>query len=123
MKTAKQSIFLGFDERTTPEDYIRAVDGDLINLFTLIQGRVRFNDLDDGQRGENISGESQTFTSQTSANVEFSIFHNIGSVPKGFIVVDQDRAGSLYSSGTWTDVTTFFKSDATSTNFKVFLLK
>ena len=123
MKTAKQSIFLGFNERTTPEDYARAVDGDLINLFNLVQGRVRFNDINDGQRGENISGESQTFTSQTSANVEFSISHGIGAIPKGFIVVDQDRAGSLYSSGTWTDSAALFKSDATSTNFKIFLLK
>lgn len=96
-------------------------------LFDLAQGRIRFGRGTDGDRGENISGQFQQFTSDGSANTEFSISHSLGSVPIGYIVLWQDKAGSLYqgpSTGTaWTSSTIYLKCSVSSVTFKVFLIK
>lgn len=114
--------------RTDKDDpRYKQVDTDLQNLFLITQSRIRFGDGTDGTNGENISGQFQEFTSDGSADTEFSVTHTIGSVPVGRIILFQDLAGSLYqgpSTGTaWTATTVFFKCDVASVTFKVFLIK
>ena len=119
MKIAKQS--------NNNRNELRAVDTDLIALFTAMQGRIRFGDGGDGDRGENIHGEFQLFTSHASANTEFSVTHTLGSIPVGYLVLGQDKAGSLYQlsdTGTaWTTTTISLKCSIASVKFLVFLLK
>ena len=106
------------------------VDSDLQQLFTALQGRLRFGSGTSGNKGENLGGcWLQVFTSGT-ANFEIGVHHNLLSQPMGYIVVWQDKAGSLYAnpfgSGintVWTSGTAYFKSDAQSGNFMVFLLE
>jgi hypothetical protein len=116
-----------YSERLDTKSNVKRLEEDLIQLFNLAQGRVRFGRGNDGDRGENISGEFQEFTSHGTANTEFSVTHGLGSVPVGRIIVWQDKAGHLYqgpSTGTaWTSTTVYFKSDVVSVTFKVFLLK
>ena len=103
------------------------VDTDLNALFLAMQGRIRFGDGGDGDRGENLSGQFQSFTSHATANTEFSVAHTLGSVPVGYLVLGQDKAGSLYQlSGTgtaWTSSAIYFKCSVSSVTFLVFLLK
>ena len=109
------------------EGRLRIIEDALTFLNTFAQGRVRFGAGVDGERGENLSGEWQVFTSDATPDTEFTVTHTVGSVPIGIIVAGQDKAGSLYQlddTGTaWTATSVFLKSDVASVEFRVFLLK
>jgi len=98
-----------------------------LNKVSLNLTRISFGDPADGNRGENLDGQWQLFTSHASANTEFSVTHTIGSIPVGYIVCGQDKAGELYQlddTGTaWTATTVYFKSTGTSVAYEIFLLK
>lgn len=114
-------------EGRTPDQILVDVDRDLKSLFDLSYGRVRFGGGGDGDRGENMSGEFQQFTSHAVAGTEFSVSHTIGAVPIGRIILWQNLAGHLFQGPTtgtaWTATTVYFKSDVASVTFLVFLLK
>ena len=103
------------------------VDADLVTLFTCLKGRVRFGAGTTGNNGENIDGQWLTITTNGVANTESSFTHSMGSVPIGYIVVWQDKAGSLYqgpATGTaWTTTTISLKCSVATVQFKLFLLQ
>ena len=106
------------------ENYIKAADTDLKNIFLALQGRIRFGTVGDGDRGENISGEWQVFTTNATPDTEDTIAHTIGAIPQGYIVVSQSLAGSLYLGTTaWTATNVYFRCSVASVAVKVFLLK
>jgi len=129
MQVAKQSLLnlQNIEDDSGRREYIRSVDNDLRNLFIMSQANVRFGTGTDGDRGENMAGEFQKFTSDGSADTEFSVTHTLGVVPIGTIVLGQDKAGSLYQlsdTGTaWTSTTVYYKCDVASVTFLVFLIK
>lgn len=96
-------------------------------IFTVFQGRVSFGTGVDGVSGQNIEGEWHTYTSNAVANTEDTLGHTIGAVPLGYIVVYQDKAGSLYqgpATGTaWTSSNIYLKCSVASVAFLLFLVK
>jgi hypothetical protein len=111
-------------QETAQEEYLLGIDNDLIQLFTWSKGRVRFGDIVNGSRGENISGNWLTFTSSATPNAENTITHKVGAIPIGYLVVQQDKAGSLYNGTTvWSDTKLYLKCSVASVTFKIFLLK
>jgi len=55
-----------------------------------------------------------------SANVEFTVIHNLGVVPHGYLVAYQDKAGSVYDGGTsWTSTNIYLKASVANMNIKV----
>lgn len=122
MKLVKTSNLSSRKNETN--QYEKNLDADLANLFMAFRGRVRFGSTTDGYRGENISGEFQVFTSNATPDTEDTIGHTIGAIPVGYIVLKQDKAGSLYlGSTTWTSTNTYFKCNVASVTFTIFLLK
>lgn len=119
MKIAKKS--------SNNQRELRDINSDIRTLFTAMQGRIRFGSGGDGDRGENIHGEFQEFTSHATANTEFSVSHGLGSVPVGYLILGQDKSGSLYQlddTGTaWTSSAIYLKCSVSSVTFLVFLLK
>lgn len=104
--------------------YDKNLDTDMSNLFTALKGRIRFGSPTDGYRGENISGEFQVFTSNATPDTEDTVAHTIGAVPVGYIVLKQDKAGSLYLGSTsWSSSSVYFKCNVASVAFTIFLLK
>ena len=124
MKLSKLSNYVGF-KISKSEDYIRNADTDLKNLFLFTQGRIRFGSGTTNTFGENVAGEYWVVTTPTVTNYEFSITHNLGAVPTGgYLVTSQNGAGDLYTAtGSNTATKAYFRSNVTSTNFTVFLLK
>lgn len=118
---------LQIDAHTDFSKHIPGLLGDLDKVFQCLQGRVRFGRGTDGDRGENIAGEFQQFTTSATPDAENTIAHTIGSVPVGYFIVWQDKAGGLYqgpSTGTaWTSSNIYLKCDVASVTFKVFLLQ
>lgn len=131
MKLVKQSSNVkqtmdGDAEKLSHLNTVRldAVDTDLKNIFIALQGRMRFGTGISGERGENIDGRFQTITTNATPNTQDTLAHGLGSVPIGYIVVNQDKAGSLYDSGTaWTSTNMYFKCDVASVTFTIFVLK
>lgn len=130
MKIAKLNVYSPSklkDESESLKVQVSTLDKDLTNVFLAMQGRIRFGAVGDGDRGENISGEWQVFTSSATPDAENTIAHTIGAVPQGYIIVGQDKAGSLYqlaATGTaWTSTNLYLKCDIASVTFNIFLLK
>lgn len=121
MKLVKIS---SYTPKSDMEKYARDVNTDLRNVMIFSEGRIRFGDGIDDHRGENISGEFQVFTSLGTASAQNIILHGLGSVPIGYIVINQDKSASLYSvTSSWTDAQISLISSATLTAFTIFLLK
>lgn len=122
MLLVKQSHYNQQDKDIS--NYINTADSDLNNIFNALKGRIRFGDGNNGSRGENISGNFAVFTSDGSANNEFEVKHNLGAIPVGFLVIKQNKAGSLYSGTTvWTSTSIFLKCSVASVAYSLFLLK
>lgn len=97
------------------------------NIIRCLNGRVRFGRGTDGDRGENIAGEFQQFTTSATPDAENTIAHTLGAIPVGVIILWQDKAGSLYQGPTtgtsWTSTNIYLKCTVASVAFKVFLIQ
>ena len=132
MKLAKQNIYRA---RTGEKDednkelasQIRRLNDDLTKVFLALQGRLEFGTGTDGENGENIAGQFQEFTVSAGADTEFNIAHTIGSIPKGFLVMYQNKAGQLYQDPTvgtdWTATQVSLKSTVDDVLYNIFLIK
>lgn len=108
-------------------DYERDIDKDLNNLFLFTQGRVRFGNGTSGNDGENVSGQFLRITTNAVINTEDTFSHTIGAIPIGYIVLWQDKAGSIYQGPTtgtaWTNSNIYLKCSVASVSCLLFLLK
>ncbi len=128
MKLTKQSSIAGAERDPNKfKNLVRAFDNDLKNIVFALNGRIRFGGGGDGDRGENIAGEFQEFTTSATPDAENTLAHGLGSIPIGYLILGQDKAGSLYQlddTGTaWTATNIYLKCDVASVTFLVFLLK
>lgn len=121
MKLVKQSNFTGF-KKGKQEDYAQSVDNDLINLFNVFKGRIRLGTGTDGARGENLEGEFQVFACGAAGTTSV-VSHTIGSVPIGFLQINQNGFGGVYMTSANTTQAIFATLGTSGTNYTVFLLK
>ena len=112
------------NELKDAENYSRDVNRDLINITETLKGRIRFGSGTSGERGENIAGEFVTYTSNAVADTEDTVAHTLGAAPVGFIIINRDKGGVVYDSGTaWTSSNLYLKCSTASTVVDLFLLK
>lgn len=106
---------------------INVLQGEINKIFTCLQGRISFGIGTTGINGQNISGQWVTYTSNGAANTEDTIAHTIGSIPLGYLVVSQNKAGTIYQqagTGTaWTSSNIYVKCNVASVAFLLFLVK
>ena len=106
---------------------IKNYDTDFNTVFSCLQGRVRFGLGVSGNGGENIQGTFLQITTNGVANTESTFSHNNISMPIGYLVIWQDKAGSLYQGPTtgtaWTNTTISLKCSVATVTFLLFLLK
>ena len=109
------------------QDQITILQRKVDQLFHLAQGRVSFGTGVDGVSGQNIEGEWQIYTSNSTPDTEDMLSHTIGSIPLGYLVVNQNKAGTVYgtaSLGTaWTSSNIYLKCNVASVTFLLFLVK
>lgn len=115
------------NEHLPIESQVTILQTQINKIFRVLQGRVSFGTGVDGVSGQNVEGEWQTYTSNAVANTEDTIAHTIGSIPLGYIVVNQDKAGSVYQGPTtgtaWTSSNIYIKCSVASVTFLLFLVK
>lgn len=124
MKIANSLVL---NERRSLDEQVRILQEQVSKLYYLAQGRISFGVGTDGINGQNISGQFQQFTTSATPDAENTIAHTVGSIPVGYIVLWQNKAGSLYqgpSTGTaWTSSNVYLKCDVASVTFLIFLVK
>lgn len=118
---------LVLNEKSSMHEQIRILQVQLDKLYQVLQGRVSFGTGVDGIDGQNIEGQWQTYTSNAVANTEDTIAHTVGSTPLGYLVISQDKAGTIYqqaSTGTaWTSSNIYVKCSVASVTYLLFLIK
>lgn len=64
----------------------------------------------------NFKAQLVEFTTPGVANTQFLVPHSLDEAPEGYIVVLQNKAGSIYTSnfGGWDGTSVYFKSDTAS---------
>lgn len=87
-----------------------------------LNGNIEFGNLKDG--ATNISGSWQQLTTPGGADTEFTLTHNLGRVPEGFLVVSIDKAAIIYSSrkSQWSVTQLFLKANLASVVLTVFVI-
>lgn len=125
MKVTKISNYGGRIESTEKIDaFARDINRDLLNIVLCLSGRIRFGDVSDGNRGENVAGEWQVVTTNATPDTEDAFSHGLGTVPQGYIVVKRDKAGVIYDGSTsWTSSNIYLRSDVASVTATIFLIK
>lgn len=87
-----------------------------------INGNIEFGNLKDG--ATNISGSWQQLITPGVADTEFTLTHNLGRVPEGFLVVSIDQAAIIYSSrkAQWSTTQLFLKANLPSVVLTAFVI-
>ena len=84
----------------------------LLRLKSILNAGILFD--------ENVSCKLVSFTSNATPDTEDTTAHGLGKVPNGYIVYSQNKAGSLYDSGTAHTATNIYtKCDVASVTFKI----
>lgn len=76
-------------------------------------GVITLGSAADGTIAGKLNAKYQVVTSTGLADTEFTVTHQLGRTPVGFLLVKSNKATSVYDSGTaWTDTSIFLKSSA-----------
>jgi hypothetical protein len=109
------------------EDQITILQLQINKLYACLEGRVSFGTGVTGTQSGNLEGEWRTYTSNATPNTEDTLPHTIGSVPLGYLVVNQNKSGNIYGTPTlgtaWTASSIFLKCDVASVTFLLYLVK
>jgi hypothetical protein len=77
----------------------------------------------DGTYKANMDGEWFSIVDTGAVGADVVLNHSLKRVPVGYIVFAQDKAGSIYISGTpWTTSQAFLKGSTANMNIRVFLI-
>lgn len=88
-------------------------------IARVLNGHIWFGSVADGI--QNMDGVTLQHTSG-AADTAFSLTHNLGRIPVGYLVVYVNKAAIIYDGGvTWTRTTISLKSNAATTILRVFV--
>lgn len=86
----------------------------------IINGQLSFGP---GTGFDNIAGTWANVADTGAADTNFSITHNLGYIPNGWILMNQSIAGVLYKgSVAWTKTTISLKCNVAHDNVTIFIL-
>jgi hypothetical protein len=90
-------------------------------IARVVNGSLTFGNPSAGP--DNIKGAWYDSTTPAGANTAFTVTHNLGYVPQGWIVLYQDKAASIYDGGvTWTETTISLKCNTSSVHVRLFVI-
>lgn len=104
----------------TPEnDFEKALEEELLSFSSLLQSM-----LNKGLKvADNLYAQIATVSNTGNADTEFTASHDLKGVPIGFIVINIDKAGVVYDSGTdWTSTAIYLKCNVANCNVKLIIL-
>lgn len=112
MSELGQSFILPVPRDKQEQDLYQALQDWTTQVAKILDRGIIFND--------NVDCRSLTFTTSATPDASNTIAHTLGKVPIGYIVIYQNKAGSLYDSGTtWTSTNIYLKSNIASVAFRI----
>lgn len=116
-------VSLDQDGKITPESVI-TVNAFLDSVAQRVSGKLTLGDGTNYSRAGNINGQWIEFTTPATPDTEFQVDHSLGATPTGYLVVLQNKAGTLYTSqfASWDKNRIFLKCSAASVLFSIILL-
>lgn len=97
--------YLDLSQKDTDRS-LTAIKNYVEQISTIINGGIS---LGDGTKADNVN-LIWFSTTTPGADVEFVISHKLGRVPVGWLILKQDKAGSVYASATpWTTTNIYLK--------------
>jgi hypothetical protein len=94
----------------------------VLNHARVLAGNISFGQSNT-DAGKNTDTVYASGTSNATQNAAFSVNHQLGRIPVGFHVINKDKAGDFYASGTaWTATTISLKCTVASVTFTLLLL-
>lgn len=85
-----------------------------IDMSKILNNGLKFSD--------NFNAQIKTYTSNGAANTEDAVAHTLKRVPTGFIIINRDKAGVVYDSGTsWTATNLYLKCSVATVALKVLI--
>lgn len=95
---------------------------DIVNGGISSGGNISYNNTGFVPGIHTIPGNTDTVhvnvQAAGTANIEFTVIHNLNRIPTGFRVANRNNVGNVYSSGTaWTVTQIFLKCDQVNTQF------
>lgn len=88
-------------------------------MANVINGRISFGD---GEDADNIDGVWANETAPAAPNTDFTVTHNMGRVPVGYLVTQSDRAVLVYDGSvpaTTTEIT--LRADVADAVIRLFI--
>lgn len=123
MKTTKVSTYNG-PKDTDPIGWMRDVNSDLETIFLCLSGRIRFGPNNNViNKGENILGQFINYTSNATPDTQDTVPHSLASIPVGYIVVNRNKNGGVYTSAAATSTNLYLKCSVASTTLTLFVLQ
>ena len=106
------SKILPKSETQKEREFLQTIDTFITETRAILNGGISFVD--------NVNCKLITFTSSATPDAENTIAHTLGKIPSGYIVYNQNKAGSLYN-GTTTFTTTniYLKCSVASVTYKI----
>ena len=96
------------------KDLYFTLDELITDLRKIINRGITFSD--------NVNCRLVTFTTSATPDAENTVAHTLGSIPTGYLVYSQDKAGSLYlGTTTWTTTNIYLKCSIASIAYKVII--
>ena len=93
---------------------------DTLNQISKVLNNIEFGGVG---TNENVSCVLKTATTPSPSATEFSITHDLGRIPVGFIVVNKDKYCDVMTSGTaWTTSLIYLKCNAATAAITVLII-
>jgi len=94
------------------------------NHAKALSGGVSFGyNKDNSDAGQNINGWNASGVTPATPATQFPVNHNLGRIPKGFLILSTDQPAHIYKASTpWTKTQIYLASDTASVNYQIFIL-
>lgn len=111
----RKQIKTGRPESAFDKDLETELQSYTLELAAILNKGLKFVD--------NFNAQVLTMTTNAVANTEDAVAHTLKRVPAGYLVLQRDKAGIVYNSGTaWTATTLYLKCSAASTAITLLVL-
>ena len=103
---------------------VRNLRDQVDRLTAAFNGKISLGNGDSSSQAGNLDLVFAKAVTPASANTEFTVRHELGRIPVGFLPVSIDKAGIVYASrkGSWTKTSIFLKCSAATASITVLLL-
>lgn len=89
-------------------------------LANIINGQISFGN---GTALDNMQGRWLNTVTPGVADTDFTIAHNLGRIPVGFITISVDKAGVIYKGSiAWTTSNITLKCSTATTTVRIFVI-